>query len=179
MVIPITYNILQTLHVSIVVSCLFSLPYIFQQLKPIFYVRFSERCYYLYIHMDFNGMSWSKSKSLYIFPDWFVITLILKLLNNGYSKHLAYTSNFYGSIVVSFLLSCPDMFHHYSRHITLDFILEVIIYISLWWWLCDRSPGHEGVPELWGGVGQKRSSSDPTRFQPRTVANPALDSRCP
>ena len=47
-----------------------------------------------------------------------------------------------------------------------------------WWWWCERSPGHKGMPKLWGGVGQNRSSSNPTRFQPRTVSNPDLDSGC-
>ena len=35
-----------------------------------------------------------------------------------------------------------------------------------------------GMPEWWGGVGYNRSAAIP-RFQPRTVANPALYSRCP
>ena len=35
-----------------------------------------------------------------------------------------------------------------------------------------------GMPELWGGVGLNRYA-DLTWFQPRTVANPALDSGCP
>ena len=38
--------------------------------------------------------------------------------------------------------------------------------------------GPEGMPKTWGGVGYNRYAAL-TRFQPQTVANPALESRCP
>ena len=42
-----------------------------------------------------------------------------------------------------------------------------------------RFPNQEGMPDLWGGVGLNKYFSAPTRFQPRIVANPALDYGCP
>ena len=38
--------------------------------------------------------------------------------------------------------------------------------------------GTVGMPKLWGGMGYNRFAALP-RFQPRTVASPALDSGCP
>ena len=41
--------------------------------------------------------------------------------------------------------------------------------------VCYMSPDQEGMPKLRGGVGYN-ISADLTWFQPRTVANPSLDS---